>query len=172
IRITISSVTSDSLWRCTWSVYPDFATMTLTKADGHYWFLYEGTPGGVLEENQDYLVLSDGTRHPLSESWVEDLPAQEWLYFADGTADRSLVLIHHADDTALDQYWPMEGNMTVFGFGREYPCCDQYLSEVPAQFTIGVVESREYAEIAEFVQMIRQEPDVKLGRVELRSEVE
>jgi hypothetical protein len=40
----------------------------------------------------------------------------EWVYFADGTLQRSLVLLHD-DDDITDCYRRMDG-MTVFGFGR------------------------------------------------------
>jgi hypothetical protein len=32
-------------WVCTWEFSPEKMRMTLEKAAGPYWFLYEGTPG-------------------------------------------------------------------------------------------------------------------------------
>jgi hypothetical protein len=30
----------------------------------------------------------------------------------------------------------MDGEMTVFGFGREHRCCGKYLTETPATFVV------------------------------------
>jgi hypothetical protein len=71
----------------------------------------------------DFVVTADGRRRPMSESWSGDLPGPEWLYFGESGGRRALFLVNHQDDDANDQFWQMEGSMTVFGFGREYRCC-------------------------------------------------
>jgi hypothetical protein len=45
----------------------------------------------------------------------------------------------------------MEGNMTVFGFGRQSRCCGKYLTAEKSAFSIGLVESKEHAEVAKAV---------------------
>jgi len=166
LRVRLRSITDDGQWACVWAFYPEYATMTLEQAGGSYWFMYEGTPGGSLDEESDFMVLSDSSRYPASQSWAEDIPAPEWLYFADGTINRSLFIYHREDDTAPDQYWPMEGNMTVFGFGREYRCCDSYLTRVPAHFTIGLVDTRDYSTIRRMLRTLIRPPDVLVGEPE------
>ena len=112
-----------------------------------YWFLYEGTPGGnpggQLDEENGYCVRSDGTRTPLSERWEGPLPAPEWLYFGAGNVERVLYLVHHEADREIDSYWPMEHNMTVFGFGRLG--LEKYMTQVPAQFTVGFAPDGSFA---------------------------
>ena len=50
-----------------------------------------------------------------------------------------LFLVHHEADEEIDSYWPMEHNMTVFGFGRLG--LDKFMSRVLAHFTVGFAES-------------------------------
>jgi hypothetical protein len=131
--------------RCRWDVFPHYARLTVLKLRTPYWFLYEGTPGGNpvsggnpggrLDEEGGYCVRSDGRRTPLSERWEGPLPAPEWVCFGAGNVDRVLYLVHHEADQEIDSYWPMEHNMTVFGFGRLG--LEKYMRRVPAQFTVG-----------------------------------
>ena len=146
IKLTIASQSNDGKWACRWEVYPRTAKLTVLKNDRAYWFLYEGTPGGAINPSTDYCVRSNGTRTALSQSWTGDIPSPEWLYFEDGAVNRSLFLVHHEDDAAVDSYWPMEGNMTVFGFGRDG--LNKYLTSVPRHFTIGFAEDRTFGGVS------------------------
>jgi hypothetical protein len=143
-------------WACRWEFFPKYARMTLhTKPlpDDKYWFLYEGTPGGQVGSD-DVWWRSDGT---FSTCW--DVPdwtttdmvnssdaafGSEWVFFSDGTLDRSLFLAHE-DDAEIDDYWLMydANGMTVFGFGRGSGI-DLRMTEMPATLVIGLVESRDY----------------------------
>jgi hypothetical protein len=116
--------------------------MTVARAARDYWFLYEGTPGGVLEPNSDFSVTSDGTSRLLAESWNGDLPADEWIYFADPGVGKSLFLANEDDDLAVDSYRPLEGAMTVFGFGRQG--LSSGINRVPARFTFGLIETTDF----------------------------
>jgi len=141
LRARILSETTDGRWAFSWDIFPQYARLTLRRAGGKYWFLYEGTPGGRLDEEDDYCFRSPGIRTPASEIWTGDLPEPEWVYFGSGNTTRVLYLIHHEDDDLPDQYWPMESNMTVFGFGRVYRTIDRYMERTPAHFTIGFSET-------------------------------
>lgn len=44
---------------------------------------------------------------------------------------RGLLLAHHEDDRHVDSYWPMQGNTTVFGFGRKG--LGKFMTKVPAR---------------------------------------
>jgi len=136
-------------WECVWEFYPQHARMTMTRVNHSYWLLYEGTPGGSLEPETDFMVRSDGTQKPLSESWTGDLPGEEWLYFSDpssGPAGRSLFIALEEGDSVVDSYYPMEANMTVFGFGRNLD--SGYLTDVPKRLTLGLVEGTSHASVA------------------------
>ncbi|NLI80094.1 MAG: hypothetical protein GX443_00180 [Deltaproteobacteria bacterium] len=148
VKKTIRTVTNDGKWEALWEFYPSYATMTVLRADHAYWFLYEGTPGGALD-SADFMVRSTGTQTLASASWTGDITnavGEEWIYFTDpdiGGQARSLFLVHHQDDTYTDSYWPMEGNMTVFGFGRSNLAT--YMTQVPNRFTIGFVDTAEFS---------------------------
>ncbi len=153
VKATFHSMTNDGLWECVWEIYPRFARMTMTKAAGSYWLLYEGTPGGLLQPATDFMVRSDGTQTALSTTWTADIPTNEWAYFSDpnvGTGGRSLFMIHNEDDTATDIYWPMNAQMTVFGFGRNGT--DQtLLTGVPQHLTMGLMDGTQFAQSSKII---------------------
>ena len=142
---TIYSETTDGAWAFAWDIFPHDARLTILKAGGMYWFLYEGTPAGKLDLPNQYCVRSPGLRTPASEIWSGDLPDPEWVYFGDEKINRIIYLVHHEDDDQPDQYWPMENNMTVFGFGRVYRTIERFMQRVPAHFTIGLADSGDLA---------------------------
>lgn len=160
LRVRISSESKDGKWACAWDVFPGHATLTVLRKDHPYWFLYEGTPGGKLDPETDYVVRSNGERTPAGTRWTGDLPAPEWLYFGDGALQRVLFLSHHEDDGAVDSYWPMEGNMTVFGFGRDG--LRKHLDAVPQRFTIGFSEEPGHAEVSKAVLSATRELKIKV----------
>ncbi|VVB55280.1 Carbohydrate binding domain protein [uncultured archaeon] len=152
MKIRIRSVTNDGKWESLWDIYPQYATMTMVKADHNYWFLYEGTPGGTLEPNKDFMVRSDGTRTFLNRSWNTDIPGNEWAYFSDPAVNRSLFAAHHEDDTSKDTYWPFKTDiLTVFGFGRTDNPAVGYLSTVPQHFTIGLMNGTEFPQNSKII---------------------
>lgn len=140
LKVTIQSETNDGQWACQWDIFPCFARLTVLRVGHPYWFLYEGTPGGKLDEAGDYLVRAPGIRSPAAERWEERLPAPRWIYFGTAASNRVLYLGHHNDDGETDSYWPMEENMTVFGFGRLG--LNSTLEQTPARFTIGFAQKR------------------------------
>lgn len=160
LKLSIRSVSSNGDWEAIWDVYPTHATMTLLRVGGPYWFLYEGTPGGNLNNtgnNQDTMVRATGTltgvRTDLSETWDTTLPASSWVYFDDAWADQSLYLVHHSTDSRRDSYYPQQnadrvmpsnstdnGAMTVFGFGRRLMDSTVRMTNTPTQLTVGLVD--------------------------------
>jgi len=146
IKIKIRSTSNDGKWESIWDFYPRYAKMAITKVDHNYWMLYEGTPGGVLEPNIDFVVRSNGVETLLSQSWQGDIANNEWLYFSDpniGSKGRSLFFAHHEDDTIHDEYRPYQ-NMTVFGFGRNGSTA--LLSSIPQYFTMGLLEGTNFSQ--------------------------
>lgn len=135
-RAVLSVTSNNARWRGRWEFYPDRAEFTVLEAGGPYWFLYEGTPAGRMNEAEGWWMASDGIRRPLESHYSGDLPDPEWVRFGDAASRRVLVLENHQPDQENDQYWPMDGLMTVFGFGREYRCCGRYLKVTPARFTV------------------------------------
>lgn len=140
LKAIILSQTLDNAWLWQWDFFPTYARLTLHRRGDTYWILYEGTPGGQINVPGDFWVRSPGIRLDVSEQWVGELSAPEWVYFGDVVQRRVIYLSKHEDDNAGDQFWQMESNMTVFGFGRQFQCCDRYLTAIPMHLTIGFAE--------------------------------
>ena len=142
LKATIQSVTTDGLWEVQWEFFPQFARMSVILADKNFWFLYEGTPGGLLDAN-DFVVRPDGTETAYTAGWNGDLSPQEWVYFTDTQVGKSIFLAHHEDDNAVDSYRQKDNQMTVFGFGRDgsESLIDK---QQPHHFTIGLTDTTDF----------------------------
>ena len=166
VKATIRSVTIDGRWETLWEIFPDYARMTVLKADRAYWFLYEGTPGGVLDA-ADRVTRANGVQTSAMTSWTGDVTnseGEEWLYFTDpnvlGKA-RSLFVVHHEDDGAIDSYYPMNSEMTVFGFGRSKTRA--YMTQVPNRFTVGLMDHADFAPAAAVIRSAFKDLDIIVG---------
>lgn len=164
LKVTILSEHRDKDMAATWEIFPKYARFTILRIGHPYWFLYEGTPGGRLDLENGYCVWSSGRRLPLSESWDQSLPSPEWIYFADGKTSRMLYFVHHESDDIIDSYWPMEGNMTVFGFGRKG--LETHMKHLPAHFTIGFGDETEFSKAQRIIDSAFRDMEVILGKVE------
>jgi len=166
IRITLASRSADRQWACRWEFLPRWARMTVEKAGHPYWFLYEGTPGGSLDPETDYVVRSPGVRTPASQAWEGALPAPQWAYFGDAALGRVLAFMQHDADAAVDSYRPMEGRMTVFGFGRK--SLNKYIERTPARFTVAFVEDTAQETVVRALEALLREPEAAVGKAEAR----
>ncbi len=132
LKVTVFSETDDpgNLWQILWEFYPSYARLTVktlgTSNSGSYWFLYEGTVGGVQDAG-DVVVRADGTQtsaFDYADIWEEILPDPSWVYFRDTSASRILYLSDDMGDADEDSYRPQGQSsgstpeMTVFGYGR------------------------------------------------------
>ena len=79
-------------------------------------------------------------------------------------------MIHHDDDEAIDSYWPMNGEMTVFGFGRKD--LNKFMRTVPAQFTIGLCDEPSFAKVSKVVDSAYRDLVIHTGLVQAQSDVE
>ena len=137
LKVTLRS-TAPGGWSTEWAIYPDRARMQVLAAPSAYWFLVEGTPGGQIDAG-DVVIRPTGAVTPLTQSWTGDLASPEYVGLTDTTRDRSLVTIHHQNDTGVDSYRLMENNMTVLGFGRNG--LTKSLTGTNHSFTVALVES-------------------------------
>jgi len=153
----IESVTGNREWAGAWEFHPRYARFTLSKAPRPYWFLYEGTPWGALDLDHDYYMFSNGWRRPVGATWAQDLPDPEWVVFGDDRVERVLLVMQIEPDTRPDQFYQMNEEMTVFGFGREHRCCGKYLTAVPAEYAVAFLESSDYGGIRAGVEALRRE---------------
>ncbi len=166
MKVTIESTSDDGKWKTRWEIFPDFARMTAVKVDGRYWFLYEGTPGGLLEK-QDFIVRSSQQQSSAFGKWSGDLQGEEWVYIADPTRNRSIFLVHHTQDNVMDSYRASDDKrMTIFGFGRLGN--RRFQQQVGDQFSFGLVNSTNYATVAQTVHDVLDTAAVTVGAVETR----
>ncbi|MEM9038201.1 MAG: PKD domain-containing protein, partial [Actinomycetota bacterium] len=146
LRASLVSTTDDG-WSVRWDIAGARAVATVLAAPRAYWFLYEGTPGGTSDPTTDSVIRPGGLETQLGTSWTGDLPGDEWTAFRDGASDRSLLLTNRTPDDADDSYRLMNGEMTVFGFGRRNT--SSFLTGTDREFTVELVESGEdLAEVA------------------------
>jgi len=167
IRTVINTDSDSRQWDVLWEFFPEYSRMTLLDVDHDYWFLYEGTPGGDLEPNKDFVVRSNGAQNLTSQSWNGDLAGEEWVYIADPDVNRAIYLINHAEDTAPDSYRPLgdsNGDMTVFGFGRQNS--SKRMTQSGVSFTVGLMDTTNFATAAPIVRGAYKPLSVTLGRAE------
>lgn len=170
IKISIFSWSNDEKMECIWDIFPTYARLTVLKMRKPYWFLYEGTPGGKLDEDSDYCIrphIPNGKRTSAKLKWDGDIstPGQlgEWLCFGDD--NQAIYLIHHEDDEEIDSYWPMQGQMTVFGFGRKG--LHKFMEMVPAHFTVGLCEYSSFNELRRIVNSAYNPMVIEAGNPEV-----
>ena len=153
VRITFTS--DNEKWEGQWDFYPDRCDFTMRKiSPGYkYWVQYEGVPGGEMNDTDFWYASEDNKKHPIEEPFVGDLPAPEWMAFGDQNSPRMLYMLHHEDDEIEDNYLSRP-DMTVLGFGRlNGEITTKHLTTTQT-FSIGFVESTEYAVIAENIWKI------------------
>jgi hypothetical protein len=170
LKETIYTETNDGNWAVQWEFYPSYAKMTMLKKPHNYWFLYEGTPGGSLHTSRDFVMRAPGIKTSAGQSWTGDLPNEEWVYVGDSLLSRSLFLAHHEDDTVVDSYRALtdtSGQMTILGFGRSGT--NTYMTQIPAHFTIGLVDETALANTTAAIYNAYKDLQVVTGALEQRT---
>ena len=168
-HVRIESETADKKTACTWDFYPTHATMTLLRIDQPtYWFLYEGTPGGKLDADKDFVIRPDGTKTTLDQPWSQVV---RWVCFGAAETPVGFFCVNHQESEAgeTDSYvsWPFQKgpdksfqDMTVFGFGRkghkELVEHMPDLQRLPARFRIGFVDTADHTTAKAACEAIRQ----------------
>ncbi len=134
LRTVVRSVSSNGQWEAVWEFFPNRVRMSIVRAPVAYWWLYEGTPGGTLNEGDRWVrgdgqsgIAYDGS-FTYRERFHADIDGAEWVYFRAGEPSqdgRALWLAHHDDtDMTIEMYRQqndssgVQNGMTVFGFGR------------------------------------------------------
>lgn len=147
VRIIFTS--GNGKWEGIWDFYADRCDFTMSKVSpGYkYWVLYEGVPGGEMDETDFWYSSADDASHLIDEKQVGDLPGPEWIAFGDANSPRMLYLLHHEDDALADDYFNRP-YMTVFGFGRSDK--GKFL-DTPQTFSIGFVESTAYPTVEDTI---------------------
>ena len=155
-RALLESQAEGGKWRVQWEITASAAHLTILAAAKEYWFLYEGTPGGQIDEDSDTCLLSDGRTISAGQSWDTRLAAPRWVAFRDGESEMAICFIHQDDDSDADSYRPMEHNMTVFGFGRLKLVSS--LRKTPARFTVALVDAMDEASLRRTIGELHEPP--------------
>ncbi len=142
----------------TWEFFSDHAKMTVDQIGGSdvaYWILYEGTPGGSIDD-EDSLNLPDGSKfsinsaHPFGSDDIINhsgiASGSEWAYVTDATLDRSFYMAV-TNDIVSDNYFLLENNMTVLGFGRSQGSVVQRRNDVGAEIIFGLADTKVHSEV-------------------------
>jgi len=124
--------------------------MTKVSEGYKYWVLYEGVPGGQMNDTDYWYASIDERKHLIGESFNGDFPNPEWIAFGDAKSPRMLFILNHEDDDALDEY-VSRPYMTVLGFGRSAK--DKFLTE-PKTFSIGLIESTDHSVISRKIDQL------------------
>jgi len=154
--------TYDKVVKAIWTIYPSHIELNIINAPAPYWLLYEGTPGGHLDEENGFIVRSDGTQTAIGETWDAVLDPG-WLYFGDSQCECVLFMAQVETEPKLSSYFPMEGNMTVFGFGRKD--LEHYLQATPARYIFGLLPDAGYEMIASQIESCRHPIAVEVDKV-------
>lgn len=115
----------------TYTFYDNHVALDVIKTDPNrnYWFLYEGTPGGIFNPEENIWGTDKGIRNDkpdfLKGGTVED--NWQWVFFGDHDSENTFYLVHLTPDEKPDVMGFMgnseagiasEDGMVVFGFGR------------------------------------------------------
>ncbi len=171
LKVTIHSIAGGrtNRWEGIWEIYPSYVKFTVLQAGYDYWFLYEGTPGGKLEPNSDYVVRSDGTQTKASVSWKQSLGAEQWAYIGDPAVNRALFLVQHNSDNAVESYAPSTNNeMAIFGFGRDGALALIKKTDLPNYFTIGLLADPAFNAASQSIKDAYKDLNVTVGASEVR----
>lgn len=120
-------------WKWSWEFHNAHAILEMNKTDPErsYWFLYEGTPGGIFSPDETYFGNNMGGPHKAVQDYYQgDILWGDfrWIYAWSSNASATLFMIQEQEDELMDMI-SFLGNtqkglespdgMTVFGFGRE-----------------------------------------------------
>lgn len=129
----IRTQTISGRWEWQWTFSEQGALLEVIKTDTsrNYWFLYEGTPGGIFAPGEQFWGNSKdghrtdappiGSEHTGKGFW-------DWAYFGHKDVNRCLYITHLTPDQLTDNFSYMgsspEGiaspdGMVVFGLGRD-----------------------------------------------------
>ncbi len=75
-----------------------------------------------------------------------------WVYFGDAASQRVHLSAHHEDDGRFDQFWQMEGQMSVLGFGRKSRCCDKWLTATAARLRVWLIETGVHEKVTRLIE--------------------
>jgi hypothetical protein len=142
-HLRLTSDSTDGSWHWVWDFYITHVTFTVDRAGGPVGFSYRGVPAGTLG-SEDQLVQGDGTAQGARNSFSGDLPGPaEWVYIADTSAQRSLILMQHTDDDLPEAYQVRDNDSAAWVFGGGQ------ITALPIRFSVSLVDSVDHAVVSQ-----------------------
>lgn len=136
-------------WKWSWEFGADHAKLKVIMADPsrHYWFLYEGTPGGKYQPKATYFGTNiSGPSQDQHDYYQSDILRQQyrWAYCGTENSNQVFYMVQLQKDQKDDiistlgnsrQGIESQDGMTVWGFGRNLK--PEALLSGSQQFVIG-----------------------------------
>ncbi len=119
-------------WKWSWQFFDDHAVLDITKTDMDrtYWFLYEGTPGGVFDPSGSYFGADTGDPSKETPDFSGGTIVEgkfQWMYAGHNQSNRVFYMAQVKNDNLedvisylgnSDKGLKSKDGMAVFGFGR------------------------------------------------------
>ncbi len=172
LRVSLTSTVANATaahpgtWKVRWDIYPEHATLSVLEAPASagYWFMYEATPHGAIAPDSQYMFQPDGTKLPLSQRWDKALGKEDYVVIVDPPSQSSIFLAHHEGGALNTEFWPMNDQMTVMGFGRKG--LDQLFHGPGHSLSVGIVQRGvDFAPMQQRVRGILEPATCKVGPV-------
>lgn len=172
-RVKGHRIVTESLsgkWKWSWEFFDDHAILDIaaTDMDRKYWFLYEGTPGGVFRPANSYFGTNKAG--PLAEQpdfYTGSVLGDrfQWIYAGNKSVETVFYMAQLQHDNLMDVISYLgnsdkgiksEDGMTVFGFGRTTDT--KPLLFGPHQFVIGFYPQsiKDISQHAKFANYMKQ----------------
>ena len=159
--ITIETRSNDDRWAWDVRFLEEYGKLSITKApDVPYWFLYEGTIGGVYDPGKSYWGFPSGRVKPADVPPAKlassnPFAGYDWVYFGhrnsprvffcarlDKGTEESVLYFMGSDERKLSA----ADGMVVFGFGRGQGVTKQLTGT--REFVFGFVETTDHKQAA------------------------
>ena len=171
--ISSNSIRTSSVsgkWEWQWIFNDDYVIVDILSIDPHqpYWFLYEGTPGGVFDPANQFFGTSKTPKpnRSLNDYFKGDklFDTFQWAYFGHDKSEYVLLFLQIDEDNLSDTFSYLgstekgvqsSDGMVVFGFGRE-DGAKPVLTEKNS-FIIKLISIKGIDDIGQHIRSIAQE---------------
>ncbi len=129
-KVRVRSI--DGKWEFLYSFYPEYVELEILEMpelNHHYWFMYEGVPGGNWQPDDIFWGTDNGlkTAQPDYFKGDEEYGNWQWAFIGNKNAKQTLFLVQKGKDINEDMFGFLgdsseglnsKNGMVVFGFGR------------------------------------------------------
>ena len=168
---TIFTESTSGKWQWRWDFFEQYAQLTMLKIDSiqPYWFLYEGTPGGIFKPSDQYFGNNKGgpfTQTPDYYKGDQLFDHWQWFYVGAKNSDHTLFMLQIKPDDLSDTFSYL-GNtdqgilsndgMVVFGFGRAEgakPLLNGANTYILGFYNNAIFNNREHRKISRYIEWL------------------